>query len=71
MCIMQIINRVIQDIALWFDELDHLPQRLHRQHFRVAKRINLQSSHKGELLQLESRFTFGRSLPIGAKGDDG
>ena len=41
MCIMQIVYRVIQDIALRFDELDHLPQRLHRQHFRLAKRIDL------------------------------
>ena len=67
---MQIIYRVIQNITLWFNELDHLPQRLHRQHLRLSERINLQSPHKGELLQLKTGFTVRRSLSIGAEGYD-
>ena len=38
--VMQIIYRVIQDITLRFNELDHLPQRFHRQHLRLAKGID-------------------------------
>ena len=52
MCIMQIIYRMIQDITFRFNKLDHPPQRLHRKHFRLAERVNLQSPYKRELLQV-------------------
>ncbi len=68
--IMQIIYRVIQNITLRFNELDHLPQRLHSQHLRLSERINLQSPHKRELLQLETGFPIWRSLSVGAEGND-
>ena len=67
---MQIIDRMIQNITFRFNKLDHLPQRLHGQHLRLAKRVNLCSPHERELLELGVGFTLNRSLPIGAKGND-
>ena len=71
MRIMQVIYRMIQDIALGFDELDILPQRLDGQHVRLAERIHLPPAHERELFELEVGFVVGRRLTVGAEGDDG
>lgn len=71
MRVVQIIYRMVQDITLRFNELDHLPQRLHRQHLRLAKRISLESPYKRELLELEIGFTVRRGLSVGAEGNNG
>ena len=71
MQIMEILERLIQDIALRFHEPNHMPLRLKRQHARLAKWVRFCTSNKRYLLQLAlDRPKFDVRLSITAKGYD-
>ena len=61
---------MIQYITLRFNELDHFPQCLHRQHLRLTKGVDFRSPHKRELLQLDIRINIRGSLSIGPESND-